>query len=75
MGIGNQNFDVIEEFISRVTLKELSLEETFTISRILALSAKVYSAKFVIRTHQRKCEKIIATRNFQHFCRLSCYQT
>ena len=74
MGIGNQNFDVIEEFISRVTLKELSLEETFTISRILALSAKVYSAKFLIRCHQRKCEKIIR-RNFQHFCRLSCYQT
>ena len=41
MGIGNQYFYVIEEFISWGTLKE----ETFAISQIFALSAKVYSAK------------------------------
>ena len=44
MGIGNENFYVIEEFISRGTLKE----ETF------ALSAKVYSAKLLIRRYHRK---------------------
>ena len=74
MGTGNQNFYVTEKFISQGTLKE----ETFAISQILALSTKVYSAKFLIRCHQRKfipqkCWKIINMQNFQHFCWLSHY--